>query len=139
MSETGERSRLHPARYGQVARSFWNSRKTQQFLSNRLNIAGLFFVSLVVFAAVFAAPIRIVLFDVSIPIQPFSIAPYSPTEQNLFNRLAAPSLAHPMGTDQLGRDIFSRVLHGARISLRIALTVVTITLLIGTAVGVTAG
>lgn len=139
MSDQQETSRLHPGRFGQIARSFWNSRKTQQFISNRLNIAGLFFVSLVVFAAVFAAPIRIVVLDWSIPIQPFSIAPYSPTEQSLFNRLAAPSLAHPMGTDQLGRDIFSRILHGARISLRIAVIVVTITLVIGTAVGVTAG
>lgn len=139
MSEQQERSRLHPGRFGQIARTFWNSRKTQQFISNRLNLAGLFFVSLVVFAAVFAAPIRIVAFDWSITVQPFSIAPYSPTEQNLFNRLAAPSLAHPMGTDQLGRDILSRVLHGARISLRIAVIVVSITLIIGTAVGVTAG
>jgi len=135
MSSRFERSRLHPANAVATVRSFWTARKTQQFLANRLNVAGLFFVSLVVFAAVFAAPIEIM----GITVQPFSIAPYSPTEQNLFNRLSPPSVAHPMGTDQLGRDIFSRILYGARISLRIAVSVVAITLAIGTTVGVIAG
>jgi peptide/nickel transport system permease protein len=135
MSNRRERPRWSPTRFRGALKSFWNSRKTQQFISNRLNLVGLFFVSLVVFAAVFAAPIKIF----GVPVQPFSIAPYSPTEQNLFNRLAAPSLQHPMGTDQLGRDIFSRILYGARISMRIAVTVVTITLAIGTTVGVVAG
>lgn len=139
MSTGRERSRFHPASVRRKLRSVWTSRKTQQFLSNRLNIAGLLFVSLIVFAAVFAAPIKIVIFDWAIPVQPFSITPYSPTEQDLFNRLAAPSMDHLMGTDQLGRDIFSRVLYGARISLRIAVLVVSITVIIGTAVGVTAG
>lgn len=139
MSTEQSNWRWNPNRIPGMVRSFKNSRKTQQFLSHRLNLVGLFFVSLVVFAAVFAAPIKIVILDWTIPVQPFSIAPYSPTEQNLFNRLAAPSLKHPMGTDQLGRDIFSRILYGARISLRIAIIVVTVTLVIGTTVGVVAG
>lgn len=135
MSNAEEGWRWSPRRIPGMVRSFKDSRKTQQFLSHRLNLVGVFFVSLVVFAAVFAAPIKIM----GVPVQPFSLAPYSPTEQNLFNRLAAPSLKHPMGTDQLGRDIFSRILYGARISLRIAVTVVTVTLAIGTTVGVVAG
>lgn len=103
--------------------SLRRSRKVRQFFENRLNVVGLVIVSTVVFAAVFA---------------PY-IAPYSPTEQDLFNRLAAPSLEHPMGTDQYGRDLFSRILYGARISLRIAVIVVSITLTIGTTVGVISG
>lgn len=135
MSSEHEHRRWEPARLTDLLRSFWTARKTQQFISNRLNLVGLFFVALVVFPAIFASRIEIM----GVPVQPFSIATYSPTEQDLFNRLAAPSMKHPMGTDQLGRDIFSRILYGARISLRIGLTVVSITLAIGTTVGVVAG
>lgn len=104
-------------------RSIRNSRRFAQFVENRLNLIGLFFVSLVVLSAVFAP----------------AIAPEGPNEQDLFNRLEPPSAEHPMGTDDLGRDILSRLLYGARISLRIAVVVVAITLVIGTAVGVVAG
>jgi len=45
------------------------------------------------------------------------IAPYDPVQQDLIHRLAPPSAAHWFGTDELGRDIFSRILYGRRISL----------------------
>lgn len=99
------------------------SRKYDQFIANKLNLVGLLFVGIVVGGAVFAP----------------ELAPYSPTEQDLFNRLAPPSMAHPLGTDQLGRDLYSRILFGARISFRIAVTVIAITLTIGTIIGVIAG
>ncbi|WP_050033803.1 nickel transporter permease [Halorubrum halophilum] len=67
------------------------------------------------------------------------VSPYSPTEQNLVNQLEAPSLIHPLGTDQLGRDVLTRLLHGARLSLGIAVAVTTVRLVIGTAVGLVAG
>ncbi|MFD1514391.1 nickel transporter permease [Halomarina rubra] len=104
-------------------RSVKNSRRLGRFLSNRLNVVGLLFVSVVVLSAIFA------------PV----IAPEGPNEQDLFNRLDSPSAEHPMGTDQLGRDVLSRLLYGARISLQISLAVVAITLAIGTAVGLIAG
>jgi peptide/nickel transport system permease protein len=67
------------------------------------------------------------------------IAPYDPLAQNLGQRLLPPSAAHWMGTDALGRDIFSRILHGTRITLAIVLLVVIsvgpIGLLIGTLSG----
>jgi peptide/nickel transport system permease protein len=67
------------------------------------------------------------------------IAPYDPLAQNLGQRLLPPSAAHWMGTDSLGRDIFSRILHGTRITLAIVLLVVVsvgpIGLLIGTLSG----
>jgi peptide/nickel transport system permease protein len=64
------------------------------------------------------------------------IAPYSPYELNVANMLRGPSWAHWLGTDELGRDVLSRTLHAARISVEVALVAVTIGLLGGTIVGV---
>jgi peptide/nickel transport system permease protein len=67
------------------------------------------------------------------------IAPYDPLAQDIVNRLQAPSLEHPMGTDQLGRDILSRVIFGGRISLPIGFIVVSSATVIGTLLGSVAG
>ncbi len=67
------------------------------------------------------------------------IAPYDPIKQDLKNRLQPPSWEHPFGTDQLGRDIFSRVVWGSRISLFIALIVVAISFTVRTTIGIISG
>ena len=67
------------------------------------------------------------------------IAPYSPLEGMLSNRLQPPSAAHWMGTDELGRDIFSRVVHGSRITLMIVILVAVIAAPLGLIVGTVAG
>jgi peptide/nickel transport system permease protein len=67
------------------------------------------------------------------------LAPASPTAQNLPLRLAGPSAAHWMGADELGRDIFSRVLYGARVSMLVSVSVVLGAGLFGLAVGAIAG
>jgi peptide/nickel transport system permease protein len=67
------------------------------------------------------------------------ISPYDPAEQDLPARLTGPSAAHPFGTDELGRDIFSRVLVGTRVSLRVGATVVLVSSLVGVAIGGAAG
>ncbi len=67
------------------------------------------------------------------------IAPYDPLEQRLEERLMPPSLQHLMGTDKLGRDVFSRVLYGGRISLFIALSSVGLAVLIGILIGLVSG
>ena len=67
------------------------------------------------------------------------IARYPPNQQNLAMRLKPPSAEHLFGTDELGRDIFSRVLHGGQISLPAALIVVAISLSIGGLLGAFAG
>jgi peptide/nickel transport system permease protein len=67
------------------------------------------------------------------------LTPFDPAAQTLSLRLAAPSLAHPFGLDELGRDIFARVLAGARISLLVGLTVVSVSALVGTLLGAVAG
>ncbi|MFB6250786.1 MAG: ABC transporter permease [Halobellus sp.] len=67
------------------------------------------------------------------------IAPYSPTAISATSVRAAPSIAHPMGTDSLGRDILSRVIFGTRIALMIAVTSMGIAFVIGSLLGALAG
>jgi peptide/nickel transport system permease protein len=68
-----------------------------------------------------------------------SFSPYDPVASNMAERFQPPSLAHPMGTDALGRDFMTRVLYGGRVSLSVGLLVVAITLLIGVSIGAIAG
>jgi peptide/nickel transport system permease protein len=67
------------------------------------------------------------------------LSPYDPETSDMSSRLAPPSLAHPFGTDQLGRDMLTRCLYGGRISLTVGFLVVLITLIIGVPVGAVAG
>ena len=67
------------------------------------------------------------------------ITPYDAIELDLENRLSSPDGHHLMGTDVLGRDVLSRVIYGARISLSMATVVVVIVMLLGIAMGTTAG
>ncbi|KXK00632.1 MAG: binding-protein-dependent transporter inner membrane component [Acidobacteria bacterium OLB17] len=67
------------------------------------------------------------------------IAPYDGTVPDLLTRYAAPSSAHWFGTDALGRDVFSRVVFGARISLEVGISVVAVSSVIGILIGAFAG
>ena len=67
------------------------------------------------------------------------IAPYNPNTLDLVHRLEAPSLSHPMGTDQFGRDIFSRVLSALRLDLQVTFIITYIPLVIGVTIGALAG
>ena len=67
------------------------------------------------------------------------LAPYNPASIDLLHRLQGPSAAHWAGTDELGRDMLSRLLWGARISLAVSVSVVTVSLALGLAVGGLAG
>lgn len=104
-------------------REFWTS-----FSANHGAVAGLFTIAILIFVALFA--------DV--------ISPHSPylTDNNVF--LKPPfwqeggSLAYPLGTDAIGRDILSRLIHGARLSLSIGISVVAISLILGIALGLVA-
>ena len=67
------------------------------------------------------------------------VAPHEPNALDIRARLQGPSLGHLLGTDNLGRDVFSRVLFGGRIALTVALTAVGLSLALGLALGLVAG
>lgn len=132
------------------ARSILRSRNLESVTENKLDLVAVVIIAALVFCAVFARPIRITLPTVvrtlsfgllpdHLTVQPIHLAPYDPTAQHLEDRLQPPSAEYLLGTDQLGRDILSRLMVGARLSLSIALTVVAISLTIGTVVGVVSG
>lgn len=98
--------------------------KFKEFIKkNKLFTAFSVMIVLIILVAVFAS----------------NIAHYSPYESNLGNAFLPPSKDHIFGTDKLGRDIFSRVIYGTRISLTSALILVISTFFIGTVLGVLAG
>jgi peptide/nickel transport system permease protein len=67
------------------------------------------------------------------------VSPYNPDDLDLYNVLMPPSTAHWFGTDELGRDVFTRVIYGARISLKVGFVAVGIAAVIGTVLGLVAG
>ena len=81
----------------------------------------------------------IVLFAVLAAIVGPSVSPYDPAAQELSRRLEGPSYSHPFGLDELGRDILSRILVGARISLLVGLAVVSVSSIVGMFLGSVAG
>jgi peptide/nickel transport system permease protein len=98
----------------------------QSFTQNKLSVIGLLMILTLVFAAIFA---------------PY-IAPYPEDAGpgvNYDQASQPPSLEHPMGTDTTGRDIFSRVLFGARLSLLMGIVVLSIAISIGVTLGLVAG
>ncbi|MGC1659780.1 MAG: ABC transporter permease [Candidatus Acidiferrales bacterium] len=83
----------------------------------------------------FALTLVLVLVAIAAPL----VAHRSPTAQDLPARLAGPSLSHWMGTDDLGRDVFARVVYGARVSMTVAISVVLGAGIVGLAVGLLSG
>ena len=95
----------------------------RQFRRNGLAMIGLAIVLLLVFTAVFA---------------PF-LAPQDPAKQNLADKRMPPGPEYPLGADEFGRDILSRVIYGSRVALFVALAAVAIAMLLGITLGVAAG
>ena len=81
----------------------------------------------------------IILFIAFIAVSAPLIVPHRPSEQNLRERLQSPSLKHPMGTDELGRDTLARLIYGARISMLVGIVAVGIAVGIGTGMGLLSG
>ncbi len=67
------------------------------------------------------------------------VAPYEPTKQDILSMLQGPTRAHWLGTDELGRDTFSRIVYGSRVSLMVGVIAVSISLVTGSALGLLAG
>jgi peptide/nickel transport system permease protein len=83
----------------------------------------------------FALTLLLVIVALAAPL----LAPHDPTAQNLPARLVPPSAAHWMGTDELGRDILSRIIFGTRVSMLVSICVVFGAGIIGLAIGAVAG
>ncbi len=81
----------------------------------------------------------VVVFLILVAVFADVIAPYSPTANNSDVTFAAPSSEHLLGTDQLGRDMMSRIIHGSRVSLTIGLSSVVLAIFVGVPLGVIAG
>ena len=90
---------------------------------NKLAAVSALVIALIAFAAIFA------------PV----VAPYDPTKQDLLNRLQGMSAQHIFGTDQLGRDVLSRMIYGARTSLLIGLVPTLVSMLLGAVLGLVSG
>jgi peptide/nickel transport system permease protein len=105
------------------------SRIWRKLVRNPLTLVGVVILLLVVGAAV-AAPY---------------VAPYDPARQRLLHRFTPPvwakggNPAYPLGTDQVGRDVLSRIIHGARISLLVGVSAVVVSLLVGVTLGLLSG
>ncbi|MDC3315779.1 ABC transporter permease [Candidatus Thioglobus sp.] len=91
--------------------------------SDPLGLIGLCLVTLMVISAL-GAPI---------------FAPYDPIQLNIMERLQGPSVNHLLGTDQLGRDLFSRVLFGGQVALKVAFVTIGLALIVGIVLGLIAG
>ncbi len=102
--------------------SLW-SKAWKRFLRHKLALFGLSVMAVLLFTAI-AAPV---------------LTPYSPIKQDLRNLRKAPTAEHMLGTDGVGRDILTRVLHAGRISLSVGLVSVSISALVGIVIGVAAG
>ncbi len=101
----------------------WMDQVKTLIRQNKLAAASAVLIFLIILAAVFA------------PL----VAPYDHLAQSLTDRLQTPSMAHWLGTDELGRDVLSRIIFGARISLTIGLVPTLISMAIGTVLGLCAG
>ncbi len=95
----------------------------RRFFRNKLAVVGLGMVA-VVFAAAVLAPL---------------LAPFDPKAQDLANTLGSPSSAHWLGTDELGRDVLSRILYGTRIAVVVGLATILLALVIGVVLGALSG
>jgi peptide/nickel transport system permease protein len=95
----------------------------RRFARHRIGMCGLIVIGLIVFCAAFA---------------PW-LAPYDPTEINYDAMIAPPSWAHLLGTDEIGRDILSRLIYGSRVSLQIVFVSIVLSLAVGGAIGLVSG
>jgi peptide/nickel transport system permease protein len=107
------------------------------FKRNRTALIGLIMVSFIIFIAVFADDWFIAWSQGREP-EPL-LAPYDPLKQDPRNRLQPPSWEHPMGLDTFGRDILSRIIYGARVSLMVGFLSVLMGGTLGTILGILAG
>jgi len=115
-SELSSSSTFRPARGGVLG-------VLQRIAADPMGLLGLSLVTLLILTGIFAD----------------WLAPYDPIKMNMQERLAGPSWAHPLGTDNIGRDVFSRVIKGTQIALTVAAATTFLALVGGLTLGLLAG
>ncbi|WP_255194293.1 ABC transporter permease [Natronobeatus ordinarius] len=110
-------------------------RVVRQIVRDRLALLGALIVLVMVVSAIFARPITAWGYAV----QPIALSPFDPMNTGVGAPYESPSLAHPMGTDRLGRDMLSRVMYGARFSVSIGLIVTVLAASFGVVYGGVSG
>ncbi|OIO96861.1 MAG: hypothetical protein AUK03_03255 [Anaerolineae bacterium CG2_30_64_16] len=103
-------------------RSLWGD-ALRKLVSNRLSVIGIVITTLLIFTAIFGP----------------TLAPYGYTEQNLLRPAELPSADHWLGTDELGRDLFTRIIYGARTAVLVAVFSTTLSVILGVLIGTLAG
>ncbi|NTW28575.1 MAG: ABC transporter permease [Coriobacteriia bacterium] len=117
------------AQYSEKARTLWGD-AWFRLRRNKLAVAALAWLLIIVIGAVTA--------DLWVP-QHYGYPNAINTQTAMANRLLPPSMTHPMGTDDLGRDVFSRVVYGSRVSLTVGLAAVLVSVFIGLLMGALSG
>jgi len=112
-------------------------RAWQTFTRNKTAVAGVILLTIIAIVAIFADDWFIAVFQ-DREARPL-LAPYDPYKQETVNRLQAPNSVHWLGTDEFGRDAFSRIIHGARVSLIVGLCAALLGGILGTSMGIVAG
>ncbi len=97
-------------------------KQLRAFFRNKVSVAGAIMTMLILLMALFAS----------------WFSPYDPLEQNVFSRLTPPNAAHPLGTDDYGRDILSRSICGSRVSLTVGLGAILLGMMMGSLMGMIA-
>jgi peptide/nickel transport system permease protein len=95
----------------------------RQFLRHKMAVVGMIIMTIIVLSTVFVD----------------KLSPYNPETPDLSNMLAPPSLHHPLGTDELGRDLLTRTLYGGQVSLVVGVFAMLVAVTLGTLVGAVAG
>ncbi|MFG6114615.1 nickel transporter permease [Halobacillus sp. MO56] len=122
MAAEAKADQIDPALKKKKNSSLWLD-SLSRVVKSKTSLIGLIIISLLIIIAAFAP----------------QIATHSPTDQSIIDRYQAPSAEHWLGTDELGRDIFSRIVHGSRITIQIGVITVGISMIVGVFLGAVAG
>ncbi|WP_093043957.1 nickel transporter permease [Thalassobacillus cyri] len=122
MAAEAKADQIDPALKKKKNSSLWLD-SLSRVIKSKTSFIGLIIISLLIIIAAFAP----------------QIATHSPTDQSIIDRYQAPSAEHWLGTDELGRDIFSRIVHGSRITIQIGVITVGISMIVGVFLGAVAG
>nr|WP_085506708.1 nickel transporter permease [Thalassobacillus devorans] len=113
---------MDPALKSKKNSSLWLD-SLSRVIKSKTSLIGLVIITLLIVVAIFAP----------------QIATHSPTDQSIIDRYQSPSSEHLLGTDELGRDIFSRIVYGSRITIQIGVITVGISMIVGVFLGAVAG